>query len=76
MGNLFKQTKGTFKMAVKLCYAHSQALWNFYCCRSNFSYIAEEPLEVLRISTVVDPDVHTLTPGPLEVLRISTVVDG
>ena len=33
------------------------------------------PLEVLRISTVVDCIEKTVTIVPLEVLRISTVVD-
>ena len=33
------------------------------------------PLEVLRISTVVDADCGKLDRNPLEVLRISTVVD-
>ena len=34
------------------------------------------PLEVLRISTVVDMNLEELKKRPLEVLRISTVVDG
>ena len=34
-----------------------------------------QPLEVLRISTVVDVPAPAHPPRPLEVLRISTVVD-
>ena len=48
---------------------------NFYCCRLMHMNIVVKPLEVLRISTVVD---NLFLPGhcvPLEVLRISTVVD-
>ena len=47
---------------------------NFYCCRfcSNSGFIVS--LEVLRISTVVDP-LPVLSLQSLEVLRISTVVD-
>ena len=44
-------------MAVELCYAHSQVFGstkNFYCCRSRKSTVNASPLEVLRISTVVD----------------------
>ena len=48
---------------------------NFYCCRSWSASEITLPLEVLRISTVVDiVDVCRSIP-PLEVLRISTVVD-
>ena len=49
---------------------------NFYCCRYFFRLLLFSlPLEVLRISTVVDhPSASILSP-PLEVLRISTVVD-
>ena len=35
----------------------------------------QDPLEVLRISTVVDLNPRTVQHCPLEVLRISTVVD-
>ena len=48
---------------------------NFYCCRSCALLCASLPLEVLRISTVVDQLVFYSIPTPLEVLRISTVVD-
>ena len=48
---------------------------NFYCCRSSASVPLPSPLEVLRISTVVDSKSITLSDMPLEVLRISTVVD-
>ena len=48
---------------------------NFYCCRFFLLLSAADPLEVLRISTVVDRLRSSRTPRPLEVLRISTVVD-
>ena len=48
---------------------------NFYCCRSMILLLLPRPLEVLRISTVVDIIPTTLRACPLEVLRISTVVD-
>ena len=49
---------------------------NFYCCRSPFPVVVTIlPLEVLRISTVVDIDSSMTLSIPLEVLRISTVVD-
>ena len=49
---------------------------NFYCCRYLAELEADSPLEVLRISTVVDISALTSFAFPLEVLRISTVVDG
>ena len=48
---------------------------NFYCCRSVAVRKRAAPLEVLRISTVVDLRVFSISSSPLEVLRISTVVD-
>ena len=48
---------------------------NFYCCRSSASVPLPSPLEVLRISTVVDITLRWNELEPLEVLRISTVVD-
>ena len=48
---------------------------NFYCCRYSHRPRLPTPLEVLRISTVVDIDDTLLLSWPLEVLRISTVVD-
>ena len=49
---------------------------NFYCCRSGvYHRVRLIPLEVLRISTVVDTPPLCLIGHPLEVLRISTVVD-
>ena len=48
---------------------------NFYCCRLIGFGTPVTPLEVLRISTVVDWTCPLVTVPPLEVLRISTVVD-
>ena len=48
---------------------------NFYCCRYAPGFQDARPLEVLRISTVVDLWNRSPVPRPLEVLRISTVVD-
>ena len=48
---------------------------NFYCCRYRRIFLRWPPLEVLRISTVVDTPPLCLIGHPLEVLRISTVVD-
>ena len=48
---------------------------NFYCCRLSEEDMEGSPLEVLRISTVVDFNVVAFFEYPLEVLRISTVVD-
>ena len=48
---------------------------NFYCCRLLARVRADIPLEVLRISTVVDSVELANRLSPLEVLRISTVVD-
>ena len=48
---------------------------NFYCCRLKQAERKARPLEVLRISTVVDPHAVKMVTTPLEVLRISTVVD-
>ena len=48
---------------------------NFYCCRYKFKRPCKHPLDVLRISTVVDIGFRTVKQLPLEVLRISTVVD-
>ena len=48
---------------------------NFYCCRYLQLAHMACPLEVLRISTVVDFLVLAVNRSPLEVLRISTVVD-
>ena len=48
---------------------------NFYCCRYLVHAVCAPPLEVLRISTVVDRTCPDGLSVPLEVLRISTVVD-
>ena len=48
---------------------------NFYCCRYQITGEKTKPLEVLRISTVVDLSPFVKDHPPLEVLRISTVVD-
>ena len=48
---------------------------NFYCCRCLKRNNVSAPLEVLRISTVVDFRLRLFPLTPLEVLRISTVVD-